>query len=484
MIEFVLNAQNVGKDVTKILILSSKDDVSLRIENFFGKQKAKDVLSALKNRDFLPKKGKKLVLDDGVEKVILFGVADKLSDLEIQYVGAEISDLLKKDVKVLIDVPQSLLAKCALMALGMELNLYSFDKYFTTKKSDDFCQLETVYFSSTLGEVKNVGFDKMRALANGVRYGRDLCNEPSNKLTPSEFGADVKRLEYLGLEVEIIPSEKLREQGFPLLYAVGQASVNPPCAVIVKWKGNKDKKDVDLALVGKGITYDAGGINLKSAPNLLGMHRDMSGAAVAVSVLKILAMTKTKVNAAAVLVLAENMPSGNAYKPQDILLSGKGISVEILNTDAEGRLALADGLWFASDKLKSKTVIDIATLTGAVAFALGEEFAGLFSNDDALASKLLKAGENSGENLWRLPLCEAFAKMLKSDVADVKHIGGKFAGSSTAAAFLQKFVKDKVKWAHLDIAGVDGRERGRPLEPKGATAFGIRLLCEFIWSLK
>ena len=484
MIEFVLNDPNAGRDATKVLILSSKDDLSLRIGNFFKPQKAKIVLSAIKNREYSPEKGKKLVLDDGAEKIILFGVADKLSDLDIQLVGAEISKLIKKDAKVLVDVPQSLLVKCASLALGVELSLYSFDKYFTTKKNDDFCQLETVYFSSTLGEVKNVGFEKMRALANGVRYGRDLCNEPSNKLTPAEFCADVKRLEYLGLEVEIIPSEKLCEQGFPLLYAVGQASINSPCAVIVKWKGDKAKKDFDFALVGKGITYDAGGINLKSASNLLGMHRDMSGAAVAVSVLKVLAMTKTKVNAAAVLVLAENMPSGNAYKPQDVLLSGKGISVEIINTDAEGRLALADGLWFASDKLKAKTVIDIATLTGAVAVALGEEFAGLFSNDDALVSKLLKAGENSGENLWRLPLCAAFEKTLKSDVADVKHIGGKFAGSSTAAAFLQKFVKDKVKWAHLDIAGVDGRDSGRPLEPKGATAFGIRLLCEFIWSLK
>ena len=484
MLDFVWDVKKFGKPEAKVLFMKEKSFDWERIGTFCSESEIKMLKKAVDNRSFKIEAGKSLKLDNGETIYLLSVVKHKVSSYEMQVAAAKVASALKKVKTAAVFLPEGLEKTASDVALGMELELYSFDKYFTTKKSDDFCQLETVYFSSTLGEVKNVGFDKMRALANGVRYGRDLCNEPSNKLTPSEFGADVKRLEYLGLEVEIIPSEKLREQGFPLLYAVGQASVNPPCAVIVKWKGNKDKKDFDLALVGKGITYDAGGINLKSAPNLLGMHRDMSGAAVAVSVLKILAMTKTKVNAAAVLVLAENMPSGNAYKPQDILLSGKGISVEILNTDAEGRLALADGLWFASDKLKAKTVIDIATLTGAVAFALGEEFAGLFSNDDALASKLLKAGENSGENLWRLPLCEAFAKMLKSDVADVKHIGGKFAGSSTAATFLQKFVKDKVKWAHLDIAGVVGRERGRPLEPKGATAFGIRLLCEFIWSLK
>ena len=271
-----------------------------------------------------------------------------------------------------------------------------------------------------------------------------------------------------------------------MLYAVGKGSVNPPCVAVMKWKGNPASKDLDVALVGKGITFDTGGINLKSEGNLLGMKHDMTGAAVAASTLKVLALQKQKINAAAVLVMAENMPDGKAYKPEDVYTSASGLTVEVINTDAEGRLGLADGLWYASAKLKAKRVIDIATLTGAVVMALGHEFAGLFCDDDKMADDLLKAGNDSGERLWRLPMCEEFGKLLKSDVADVKHLAarGHGAGSATAAMFLKKFVKGKTPWAHLDIAGRDDSSTPRPLEPKGATAFGIRFLVSYLKNLK
>ena len=486
MLDFIVNAEKIERPEAKVIFMNEKSFGLERIGKFCTESEVKMLKKAIENRSFKLEAGKSLRLDNGETVYLLSVVKNKASAYEVQVAAAKVASALKKVKTAALFLPEGWNKLAGDIVLGMELELYSFDKYFTTKKEEDFCQLEQVFLCPEEGEINKKQMAEAEALANGVRYGRDLCNEPGNVLTPMTMAEDIKRLSYLGIEVEIIPADKLEEKGFSLLYAVGKGSVNPPCVAVMKWKGNPASKDLDVALVGKGITFDTGGINLKSEGNLLGMKHDMTGAAVAASTLKVLALQKQKINAAAVLVMAENMPDGKAYKPEDVYTSASGLTVEVINTDAEGRLGLADGLWYASAKLKAKRVIDIATLTGAVVMALGHEFAGLFCDDDKMADDLLKAGNDSGERLWRLPMCEEFGKLLKSDVADVKHLAarGHGAGSATAAMFLKKFVKGKTPWAHLDIAGRDDSSTPRPLEPKGATAFGIRFLVSYLKNLK
>ena len=486
MIEFIWNKKKNSASATKIIFLKEKNASIENLTGFCSDSEREKLTTAIKNRNLQKENGKILKLDDGKQKFIIQVVKDKPTSLDAQITGAQTADQIKQDKTAAIFLPEGWEKFGADIALGIELELYSFDKYKTTKKDEEFNQLEQVILWPQKGEINKKQMDEMSALVNGVRYGRDLSNEPGNKLTPTIMAEDIKRLSYLGLEIKIISSDDLEKEGFSLLKAVGKGSSNPPCAVIIKWKGNPHSKDWELALVGKGITFDAGGINLKSENNLLGMKRDMTGAAVAASTLKVLALKKTKINAAAVLILAENMPDGNAYKPEDIITTASGLTVEVLNTDAEGRLGLADGLWYASTKLKAKKIIDIATLTGAIVMALGHEYAGLFCEDEKMAQALLEAGKASGEKLWQMPMDEEFSKLLKSDIADTKNIAGRSngAGSSTAAMFLKKFVKGKCSWAHLDIAGRDENIKPRPLEPKGGTAFGIRLLNRYITEIK
>lgn len=365
------------------------------------------------------------------------------------------------------------------MALGAELGSYRFDKYFTKKKEEDFPQLEEIYFINH-AFAKKPDYKNYAALANAVRYARDLCNEPANYLTPEVFAADIQRLEYLGLKVDILDKKAMKKAGFNLALAVAQGSVNEPRVAVIRWQGNKKDKKFSCGLVGKGVTFDSGGISLKPGAGMGDMKQDMTGAAVVVAVLKALALQKAPLNVVGVVGLVENMPSGSAIRPGDVVTSMSGQTVEILNTDAEGRLVLGDCLWYIQEKYGVKKVIDIATLTGATMRALGSEYAGIFSNDDVLCAELMTAGESSGENLWRLPVNEAYDKMINSDIADMKNLGGANAGGSTAACFLQRYIQPEVKWAHLDIAGVDKEEKGRPLTPKGATAFGVRVLVQYL----
>ena len=272
----------------------------------------------------------------------------------------------------------------------------------------------------------------------------------------------------------------MKKAGFNLALAVAQGSVNEPRVAVIRWQGNKKDKKFSCGLVGKGVTFDSGGISLKPGAGMGDMKQDMTGAAVVVAVLKALALQKAPLNVVGVVGLVENMPSGSAIRPGDVVTSMSGQTVEILNTDAEGRLVLGDCLWYIQEKYGVKKVIDIATLTGATMRALGSEYAGIFSNDDVLCAELMTAGESSGENLWRLPVNEAYDKMINSDIADMKNLGGANAGGSTAACFLQRYIQPEVKWAHLDIAGVDKEEKGRPLTPKGATAFGVRVLVQYL----
>ena len=316
-------------------------------------------------------------------------------------------------------------------------------------------------------------FAPRAAVAQGVTLARVLTAEPANVLTTTAFVDRLTALREIGLEVEVLDEARLAEIGMRCLLAVGQGSESPSYAVVLRWNG---AEGAPLALVGKGVVFDTGGISLKKAPGMEEMTMDMGGAAVVAGVMKSLALRKAAANVVGIVGLVENMPSGRATRPGDIVRSLKGDTVEILNTDAEGRLVLADLLWYAQERFKPRAMIDLATLTGAIITAIGHDYTGVFASDEALCSALLKSAAEEGEGAWRMPLAEAFSKRLKSDLADMKNIGGSAGSASVAAAFLQRFVKPETPWAHLDIAGTALVPSDTPLSPKGVTGWGVRTL--------
>lgn len=359
-------------------------------------------------------------------------------------------------------------------SFGLELASYRFDKYRTTLKPEDFPKLEKIIFvGSGLSDLED--YKTYAGLANAVRYARDMINEPANALTPEIFATDIKRLEYLGLKVEILDEEQMRGEGFNLALAVAQGSQNRPKVAVLQWLGNPNEKDIKLGLVGKGVTFDSGGISIKPAANMGEMKQDMAGAAAVVAALKAAALQKLALNVVGVVGLVENMPSGSASRPGDVVRSMSGQTVEIDNTDAEGRLVLADCLTYIQKRFNPQNIADIATLTGAIVIALGHTFAGLFSNNETLAQVIFKAGQESGERVWQMPMDKEYDDLLRSDIADMKNIGGRAAGSASAACFLQRFVDKNRRWAHIDIAGMDGSDGKKALYPKGASGFGVCL---------
>lgn len=312
------------------------------------------------------------------------------------------------------------------------------------------------------------------ARAEGVFFTRDLVNAPANVLTTSAFAEKLAALRDLGLEVEILDEAELEKLGMRTLLAVGQGSASPSKVVVMRWQGGDD--EAPLALVGKGVVFDTGGISIKPAQGMEEMTSDMGGAGVVAGVLRTLALRKAKANVVGVVGLVENMPDAAAMRPGDVIRSMKGDTIEIINTDAEGRLVLADVLWYTQERFQPAAMVDLATLTGAVIVGLGHEKAGVFANDDPLAEAFLKAAETEGEGAWRLPLDPAYDKALKSRVADIRNSAGRAAGSITAAQFLKRFVKDTVPWVHLDIAGVALPPEAAGFAPKGATGWGVLAL--------
>ncbi|MBV7378413.1 leucyl aminopeptidase [Maritimibacter dapengensis] len=320
--------------------------------------------------------------------------------------------------------------------------------------------------------------DEVMAVAEGVTLTRDLVNEPSNVLTTTEFAERAVALKALGVKVEVLEEPELEKLGMHALLGVGQGSESPSKVVVMEWSGGGD--EAPLALVGKGVVFDTGGISIKPAAGMEDMTMDMGGAGVVTGVMHTIAARKAKANVVGLIGLVENMPDGKAQRPGDIVTTMKGDKVEVINTDAEGRMVLCDVLWYAQERFKPVGVIDLATLTGACIIALGHENAGVFSNDDAFCKNFLKAAETEEEGAWRLPLGEAYDKQLKSAKADFKHVGGRPAGSITAAQFLQRFIKDGTPWIHLDIAGVADVKSDTALAPKGATGWGVRALNRLI----
>ena len=360
-------------------------------------------------------------------------------------------------------------------AQGIALRSYA----FTARKSDPGEGFGAVTVMVSKPEEAREMAAGPLAVAEGVLMTRDLVSEPANHLTTMEFADRIAALEAEGLKITILEEADLEKLGMGLLLSVGQGSATPTKVAVMEWSGGR-AGDAPLALVGKGVIFDTGGISLKPAAGMEDMTMDMGGAGTVVGTMKALAGRKAKANVVGLVGLVENMPAGNASRPGDVVTSMKGDTVEIINTDAEGRLLLADVLWYAQETYKPQAIIDLATLTGAIIVALGHEHAGVFSNDDSFADKFIRAAGNEGEGAWRMPLGAAYDKLIKSNIADMKNVGGRKGGAITAAQFLQRYVKEGTPWIHLDIAGAARVDAETSFAPKGATGWGVMALNRLI----
>jgi len=371
-------------------------------------------------------------------------------------------------------------AYAADLALGALLRSYTFKKY-RTRKSEEGSEEDTPKGLSKLviqcakPDAAGKAFAARKAVAEGVFLARDLVNEPANMLGPVEFAERVRDLSRAGLQVEVLDEDALKALKMGALLAVGQGSERPSRVVVLQWHGTKSKRSKPLCFVGKGVCFDTGGISMKPAAGMEDMKGDMGGAACVAGLMLALATRKAAVNAVGLIGLTENMPSGKATRPGDVVTSMSGQTIEVLNTDAEGRLVLADVLWYAQQTFKPRFIVDLATLTGAIIVALGKEYAGLFANDDRLANELAAAGEATGEKVWRMPLAKAYDKLIDSKNADMKNIGGRHGGAITAAQFIQRFIKD-TPWAHIDVAGTAMDSGRNEINQSWGSGWGVRLL--------
>ncbi|MGY3608558.1 MULTISPECIES: leucyl aminopeptidase [unclassified Bradyrhizobium] len=365
--------------------------------------------------------------------------------------------------------------QAAAIASGIRLRAYKFDRYKTKKKDGENEQVRAdVSIAVDDVAAARKAFAPDASIVEGVVIARDLVNEPPNVLYPEEFARRASQLRKIGVDVEVLDVKAMTKLGMGALLGVAQGSARPGRVVIMRWNGGK-KSEQPVAFVGKGVCFDTGGISIKPAGSMEDMKGDMGGAACVVGLMHALAARKAKVNAVGAIGLVENMPDGNAQRPGDIVKSMSGQTIEIINTDAEGRLVLADVLWYVAKKFKPKFMVDLATLTGAIMVALGTEHAGLFSNNDELADRLIKVGQETGERVWRMPLGSEYDKLIDSQFADMKNTGGRHGGSITAAQFLQRFV-DGTPWAHLDIAGTAMGAPKTDINQSWGSGYGVRLL--------
>ena len=367
------------------------------------------------------------------------------------------------------------LPQVAEVAYGLVMRVYDFTDHKTAEKKPQGAVSVMVADPAAA----SAAFAAHRAVAEGLFFTRDLVSEPANVLTTSTFADRLVALRSLGLVVEVLEEVDMAKLGMRALLGVGQGSDSPSKLVVMEWRGGPDGGK-PFALVGKGVVFDTGGISIKPAAGMEDMTMDMGGAGVVAGVMKALALRGARANVVGLVGIVENMPDGRAQRPGDIVRSMKGDTIEVINTDAEGRLVLADVLWYAQERFQPGGMIDLATLTGAIIVALGHENAGVFANDDALCGAFLKAAAAEGEGAWRMPLGDAYDKMIKSNIADIKNTGGRDGGSITAAQFLQRFVKKEVPWLHLDIAGTALTKADTAFAPKGATGWGVRALDRLI----
>lgn len=424
-----------------------------------------------------------------INRVLVIGLGKEkaLDAIKAQKIGGKIMSKLissgDEEISIAADSPEKATLSAAEFAAhigyGLRLRRYRFDKYFTKESESKKPSVIAVdIMTSAVGKAQNI-FSELDNVADGVFFARDLVTEPGNVVYPESYVEKIKELTDFGIEVEILDEDQMEDLGMGSLLGVGQGSACESHIAIMRWNGSKDSDEAPVAFVGKGVTFDTGGISLKPGAGMEDMKFDMGGSAAVVGAMKALAGRKAQANVVGVVGLVENMPSSTAQRPGDVVTSMSGQTIEVINTDAEGRLVLADALWYTQDRFKPKCIIDLATLTGAMMVALGQEFAGIFSNSDELCENLLVAGTEVDELVWRMPLSKGFDKMVDSKIADMKNIGGKYGGSITAAQFLQRFVND-VPWVHIDIAGTAWRTEASDVADRGATGYGVRLLDQFI----
>ena len=432
----------------------------------------------LKTRD----SKKKIITFDinSKRKIILVSLKKNLTNSEVENLGADCYKIIKELKKSNFLLNSDTATKKSKNLVGhflhgIRLKSYLFEKYKSKKTNKD---IVLNIFGKNIPTINDQ--TKFNAIEEGTFYARDLVSEPGNVLHPDEYAKRINSLKKFGLKINVYDEKKLKKLGMNTLLGVGQGSIRGSYLVTIEWNGLKNKSR-PLAFVGKGVCFDTGGISLKPAKFMEDMTYDMAGSAVVVGLMKNLALRKAKINAVGVVGLVENMPGGNAQRPGDIVKSYSGKTVEILNTDAEGRLVLADAITYTEKKFKPKFIVDLATLTGAIIVSLGSEYAGLFSNDDKLSKQIIDAGKNVEEKVWRMPLNKNYDKLIDSknaDMQNINYVGG--AGSTTAAQFLQRFILNKTPWAHLDIAGMAFSKYGGALNSGGATGYGVRLLNKLI----
>lgn len=480
--------KNLETPLNKTVVLFTTEELHIdNINSLVGEFLNCDLKQYFNNAKFSGKNKEVIVIptsSDKVRKIIMVGVSkDKKTDpILLKKAGAKAFDAANdkehQDISILFNTdinPET----ASHILFGMRIRSNIFSKYITKKKDDFACHLINNHVLSKDNASIADHYKKFEALASGIELTKELANEPPNIIYPETFTHKCKELEKLGVEVEILDKKQMEKLGMGALLGVAKGSSKEPKLAIMRWNGANDKSDSPLAFVGKGVTFDTGGLSLKPAASMVKMKYDMTGAAVVTGLIKTLATRKAKVNVVCVAGLVENAIGSDAQHPDDIVTSMSGQTIEVLNTDAEGRLVLADALWYTQDRFKPKFMIDLATLTGAITIALADQYAGLFSNDDTLCEKLYKAGVETDEKLWRFPLSEEYDKMIDSKIADMQNISdGRGAGSITAAQFLQRFV-NKTPWAHLDIAGVDNVKSDDVNQP-GSTGFGVQLLNKFV----
>jgi leucyl aminopeptidase len=442
------------------------------------KDVAAQLIAKMASAQFTGKKGTKLSLYLDAGTYLLVGVGETIkAGTHAETIGGNLFSALAATPQKRGWIPPHKFADevAADIIFGVELAAYHFEQYFTETDSVEASVQLTVSNKFITADDRDL-VDR-QALANGVALARDLVFEPANKLYPEAFADRCASLSSLGLDVEILDEADMEALGMGALLGVGQGSRRESRMVVMNWRGGKD--EAPLALVGKGVTFDTGGISLKPAKGMEDMKWDMGGAAAVTGAMAAIAGRKVKRNVVGVIGLVENMPDGNAQRPGDVVTAMSGKTIEVINTDAEGRLVLADALHYTETRFEPAMMVNLATLTGAIIVSLGKEYGGLFSNSDELAAQLTQAGMATEEKLWRLPMGKAYDKMLKSHIADMKNIGGPYGGSITAACFLERFVS-KTPWAHLDIAGKAWSDKATATVPKGGTGFGVRLLNRLI----
>ncbi|MFK8251702.1 leucyl aminopeptidase [Ancylobacter terrae] len=415
--------------------------------------------------------------------IVGIGKASDLKPLDWLKLGGTVMGALPssvRDASILLETAGAEVepARAADFAAGLRLRAYSFDLYKTRKKPDENGGRPRIALLVADEAAAKRAFKKRDAVAEGVIIARDLVNEPPNVLTPTEFAARAGELSKLDVKVEVLDEKQLKKLGMRALLGVGQGSEQESRVVVMRWDGGKEG-EAPVAFIGKGVVFDTGGISIKPAAGMEDMKGDMAGAACVVGLMHALAARKAKVNAVGLIGLVENMPDGNAQRPGDIVTSMSGQTIEIINTDAEGRLVLGDVVWYAKERFKPRFMVDLATLTGAILVALGTEHAGLFSNDDLLAQRLTESGLATGEKVWRMPLSPDYDKLIDSKFADMKNTGGRFGGSITAAQFIKRFVGD-VPWAHLDIAGTGMSSPASEINRSWGSGWGVRLLDDLV----